>query len=432
MPRPARVLRDGAGPGNLPRSRIIPTMHPKECVLPFETARKIVAQQAATVPPPGTETVALDHTLSRILAELITADRDVPPFPRAMRDGYAVRAADLATLPVELKILGEVKAGGDPSRFNLQPGQAVAIMTGAPAPTGADAVAMVEHTRADGNVVEVLRSIASGDNIVPTGAEARCGDSLLVPGTRIDEGVIAVAASVGKSALQVYSRPQVAILSTGDELVSLNQSPGPYQIRNSNSHSLAAQVRKTGGEPNVLPIAPDEKTRLRALIEDGLQSDLLLLSGGVSVGRYDFVEQVLEDLGAEFFFTGALIQPGRPVVFGRVGEKYFFGLPGNPVSTMVTFELFARPILEALAGAAPRPLRFLHARLKAAITRKPGLKRFLPATLSGEFEYAEVELTPWQGSGDLASTARTNCYVVIAADREQFAAGEWMPVLLRS
>jgi molybdopterin molybdotransferase len=279
--------------------------------------------------------------------------------------------------------------------------------------------------------VEVAKGVASGDNIVPTGAEARRGDSLLAPGTRIDEAVIAVAASVGKARIQVYVRPKVGILSTGDELVGINETPGPSQIRNSNSYSLAAQVRKAGGEPAILPIAPDDKTRLRALVEEGLQSDLLLLSGGVSVGRYDFVEQVLEDLGAEFFFTGALIQPGRPVVFGRVHETYFFGLPGNPVSTMVTFELFARPILEALGGAAPRPLRFLHAKLKTAITRKPGLKRFLPATLSGEFENAEVELTPWQGSGDLASTARANCYAIIAADREQFSAGEWAPVLIR-
>jgi molybdopterin molybdotransferase len=290
---------------------------------------------------------------------------------------------------------------------------------------------MVEHTTSNSDVVEIARSLAPGDNIVPTGAEARRGDPLLAPGTRIDEAVIAVAASVGKARLQVYVLPKVAILSTGDELAGIGDTPGPNQIRNSNTHSLAAQVRRTGGEPVVLPIAPDEKTRLRALIEEGLRSDLLLLSGGVSVGRYDFVEQVLEDLGAEFFFTGALIQPGRPVVFGRAGKTYFFGLPGNPVSTMVTFELFARPILEALGGATPRPLRFLHAKLKTAIARKPGLKRFLPATLSGEFENAEVELSPWQGSGDLASTARTNCYVVIPAGREQFAAGEWVPVLPR-
>ena len=406
-------------------------MQPKERVLSFEAALSVVEQHAATVRPPDTETIALDASSSRILAELIAADRDVPPFPRAMRDGYAIRASDLANLPASLKVLGEIKAGGDPSVLHVEPGQAVSIMTGAPAPVGADSVVMVEHTSSAGDVVEVAKGVASGDNIVPTGAEARRGDSLLAPGTRIDEAVIAVAASVGKARIQAYVRPKVAILSTGDELVGIGDIPGPNQIRNSNSHSLAAQVRKAGGEPAILPIAPDEKTRLRSLIEEGLQSDLLLLSGGVSVGRYDFVEQVLEDLGAEFFFTGALIQPGRPVVFGRVRETYFFGLPGNPVSTMVTFELFARPILEALSGATPSPLRFLHAKLKTAITRKPGLKRFLPAKLSGEFENTEVELTPWQGSGDLASTARANCYIVVAADREHFAAGEWAPVLLR-
>ena len=406
-------------------------MPAQERVLSFEEARRVVEQHAARVRPPEMENIDLDASLGRVLAEVIVADRDVPAFPRAMRDGYALRAADLASLPARLRVLGEIKAGGDPSPFPVSSGKAVSIMTGAPAPAGADAVVMVEHTTSDGDVVEVARGVASGDNIVPAGAEARCDDQLLAPGTRIDEAVIAVAASVGKARVEVYARPRVAILSTGDELVSVEDSPGPSQIRNSNSHSLTAQVRKAGGEPVVLPIAPDERTRLRALIEEGLRCDLLLLSGGVSVGRYDFVEQVLEELGAEFFFTGALIQPGRPVVFGRVGEKCFFGLPGNPVSTMVTFELFARPILEALSGATPRPLRFLHAKLKNPVTRKPGLKRFLPATLSGELENAQVELTPWQGSGDLASTARTNCYVVIAADREEFAAAEWVPVLLR-
>ena len=406
-------------------------MHAQERVLSFEDARRVVEERAASSRPSASEMVALDASLGRVLAEGIFADRDYPPFPRAMRDGYALRAADLGSLPVRLKTLGEIKAGGDPSAFSVAAGEAVSIMTGAPAPVGADAVVMVEYTTSSGAIVEVARSVVSGDNIVPAGAEARRGDQLLVPGTRIDEAVIAVAASIGKIRVEVYAQPKIAVLSTGDELVSAQESPGPYQIRNSNSHSLAAQVRKAGGMPRILPIAPDEKIRLRALIEEGLRSDLLLLSGGVSVGRYDFVEQVLEELGAAFFFTGALIQPGRPVVFGRVGEKYFFGLPGNPVSTMVTFELFVRPVLEALSGAAARPLRFLRAKLKTSISRKPGLKRFLPATLSGAFENAEVELTPWQGSGDLASTAKTNCYIVIAADREEFAAGEWVPVLPR-
>jgi molybdopterin molybdotransferase len=188
-----------------------------------------------------------------------------------------------------------------------------------------------------------------------------------------------------------------------------------------------------GGEPVLLPIAPDEPERLRELIAEGLEADLLLLTGGVSMGKYDLVEQALLELDAEFFFTGAQIQPGRPIVFGRIPDagnhKYFFGLPGNPVSTMVTFELFARPVLDALAGLQPRKLIFLHAKLKSEIKTKPGLKRFLPAVLSGEFETAEVELVPWQGSGDIAATARANCYVVV--DGGDIAAGEWVPVLMR-
>jgi molybdopterin molybdotransferase len=240
----------------------------------------------------------------------------------------------------------------------------------------------------------------------------------------------------------------VAVLSTGDEVVEIGAAPGPAQIRNSNSYSLAAQIQNAGGEAVRLSIAPDERGRLRALIEqalieEGLSCDLLLLTGGVSMGKYDLVEQVLGELKAEFYFTGVEIQPGRPVVFGscRTGvrvrtlpphKKYFFGLPGNPVSTMVTFELFARPMIEALAGMTPRPLIFLKARLKSEIRTKTGLKRFLPAVLAGEFENAEVELARWQGSGDIAALARANCYVVIPPDRERIGAGEWVPLLLRS
>ncbi len=403
----------------------------KETVPTFEDARRAVEQHAKKFATPATETIALNSSDGRFLAESIVADRNFPPFPRAMRDGYAVRAADLADLPARLKILGEIRAGGDPSTLRVKKGCAVAIMTGAPAPRGADAVVMVEHTSRMGDIVEVLKAVSSGDNIVPTGAEARCGDRVLSPGIRIGVAAIAAAASIGKSKVQVYRRPRVAILSTGDEIVAITKTPGPNQVRNSNTHSLAAQVRRAGAEPVLLPIAPDEKLRLHDLVKQGLKSDLLLLSGGVSVGRYDFVEQVLEDLGAKFFFTGALIQPGRPVVFGQAQGKYFFGLPGNPVSTMVTFELFARPMIEALCGATPTKLQFLRAKLKTSITRKPGLKRFLPGLLSGEFESTEVELAPWQGSGDLASTVRSNCYLVVAADRETVEAGEWVPVLPR-
>ena len=264
---------------------------------------------------------------------------------------------------------------------------------------------------------------------------------------RLDHTTIAVAASVGRSRLLVYSKPRVAVLATGDELVDIDVPLAANQIRNSNTYSLAAQIQSAGGEPVLLPIAPDEPERLHELIADGFDADLLLLTGGVSMGKYDLVEQVLAQFQAEFFFTGAQIQPGRPVVFGRIpwevgvpsrdgtsassSHKYFFGLPGNPVSTMVTFELFARPLLEALAGMTPRKLIFLHAKLKSEINPKPGLKRFLPAILSGEFEQAEVELLRWQGSGDIAATAAANCYIVIPPDEEIIKAGDWAPVLMR-
>jgi molybdopterin molybdotransferase len=415
-------------------------------VLNFEDARRAVEEQAALLQgggvQAGTEVVDLLSAAGRVLAEPVIADRDLPPFPRSTRDGYAVRSADLLQLPAMLEVIGEIKAGEKLDRIphNIGSGQTASIMTGAPVPTGADAVVMVEFTSQQGKQVEITRGVVPGENIVPRGAEAREGALLVDRGVRLNDAAIALAASVGKSQLQVYKRPRVAVLTTGDEIVDVDVTPGPTQIRNSNSYSLAAQIRQAGGEPVLLPVAPDELQGLRRLIEEGLKSDLLLLTGGVSMGRYDLVEQALAELHAEFFFTGAKIQPGRPVVFGKCGagaparasrDTYFFGLPGNPVSTMVTFELFARPILEALAGQSPRELIFLHAQLKKEIRVKTGLKRFLPAAFSGEFENSEVELVAWQGSGDIAATARANCYIVIPSDRESIAAGEWVAVMQR-
>src|SRR5207244_2015349 len=416
-------------------------------ILSFEEARHVVEAHAARLRPCGKELADLLEATGQVLAEPIVADRNFPPFPRAARDGYALRAADLAKLPATLEVVGEIKAGAAPeSAFELHPGEAAAIMTGAPVPSGADAVVMVEYTSRSGNQVEITRGVSAGDNIVPAGSEAKRGERLLSLGARLDHAAIAVAASVGRTHILVYSKPQIAVLSTGDEIVDIDVPPGPNQIRNSNSYSLAAQIKAAGGEPVLLPIAPDEPTRLRELISDGFESDLLLLAGGVSMGKYDLVEQVLADFQAEFFFTGAQIQPGKPIVFGRVPWasspkvaitdaepqwKYFFGLPGNPISTMVTFQLFAQPILEALAGRSPQKLVFLPAKLKSEIKTKTGLKRFLPAILSGEFEHAEVELAGWHGSGDIATAARANCYVVIPPDKSTIAAGEWVPVLLR-
>jgi molybdopterin molybdotransferase len=411
-------------------------------VLSFADARRVVEEQAAVVRPSEPESVFLLDAAGRVLAEPVPADRDLPPFPRSTRDGYAVRSADLALVPATLDVVGEIKAGERPDKIPslIGRGQAVAIMTGAPVPPGTDAVVMVEFTSAREKQVEISRGVAAGENVVPRGAEARGGSVLIERGQRLNDAAVALAASVGRTHLQVFPRPRVAVLTTGDEVVDVSMVPGPTQIRNSNSYSLSVQIREAGADPVLLPIAPDEPQRLRALIDEGLQADLLVMTGGVSMGRYDLVEQVLAEMQAEFFFTGAKIQPGRPVVFGkrnantRTGVSaphYFFGLPGNPVSTMVTFELFVRPMLEALAGMSPSKLVFVHAMLKSEIRVKPGLKRFLPANLSGEFENSEVELVPWQGSGDIAATARANCYIVIPEDRDRIPAGEFVPLLLR-
>ncbi len=420
----------------------MPSVSSETGILSLEEARHRVEQHASRISNRVAETTDLLSATGRVLAEPIVADRDFPPFPRATRDGYAVRAEDVAEVPARLAVVGEIKAGDVPDGSrNLNPSQAVSIMTGAPLPPGADAVVMVEYTAQTGDTVEIKRSVKSGENFVRRGAEACQGQMLLDRGTRLDQAAIAIAASVGKSKLQVFRKPRVAVLSTGDEIVDIDHTPGPAQIRNSNTYSLAAQIQNAGGEPVLLPIARDERVRLKTLIEEGFNSDLLLLAGGVSMGKYDLVEQVLGELQAEFYFTGAQIQPGRPVVFGRCmhgrtgisdpHQTYFFGLPGNPVSTMVTFELFVRPMIQALSGGKPQPLIFLKARLKSEVRTKTGLKRFLPAVLSGEFENAEVELARWQGSGDIAALAGANCYLVIPPDREQISPGEWVSLVMR-
>jgi len=418
----------------------MPSARTPEKVLSFEEARHVVEHHAENVAASGKELVELLDSVGLVLAEPILADRNLPPFHRATRDGYAVICADLKHLPAKLRVVGEIKAGAN-SSLNLKSGEAAAIMTGAPVPAEADAVVMVEYTTRAEDTVEITKAIAAGENIVPAGSEAKRGERLLVSGTRLDHAAIAVAASVGKSHLLARSKPRVAILATGDELVDVDVPPATHQIRNSNTYSLAAQILAAGGEPVLLPIAPDVPDRLRELVAEGFEADLLLLAGGVSMGKYDLVEQVLAEFGAEFFFTGARIQPGKPIVFGQVSgipggiasdqQKYFFGLPGNPVSTMVTFELFVRPLVEALVGMAPRKLVFPRARLKSEIKTKPGLTRFLPALLFGEFHNSEVELVRWQGSGDIAAIARANCYVVIPPDRERIEGGEWVPILLK-
>jgi molybdopterin molybdotransferase len=415
----------------------VPKPRPPEPKLPsFTEARRTVEQYATTLSPTDPELISLLEAVGLVLAEDLRADRDFPPFPRSTRDGFAVRSADVSSVPVHLRCIAEIKAGATPeqSLVKVGPGQAVEIMTGAPVPEGADAVVMVEHTSRSGETITVSRSLTAGHNVVPMGSEALHGDTMVARGARVNHAIVAIAAALGRTQLAAYRPPQVAILATGDEVVDINLQPGPNEIRNSNSYSLAAQVQAAGGKPVLLPIARDEPDELALLLHKGLEADLLLITGGVSMGRYDLVEQVLASFEATFFFTGAQIQPGKPVVFGEVqsaeGTTPFLGLPGNPVSTMVTFQLFARPLLDALSGARPQPLSFAQAIVKSEFASKLGLTRFLPAHLAGTTGRPEVELVRWQGSGDLMAAARANCYIVVPPDRERFPAGEAVTILL--
>jgi molybdopterin molybdotransferase len=378
---------------------------------------------ARAVPQAGS--VALEAAAGRVLAESIAADRDYPALARSVRDGYAVRAVDL---PGELDVIGEVRAG-ESFGGEVRAHQAVEVMTGAPVPRGADAVVMLEYVRREGARVTVDQTAKAGQFINPQASEARAGDTLLAPGKRLDYTDVALLAAAGRERVQVCAKPRVAIIATGDEIVPVAETPRDFQIRNSNVYSLAAQSARAGGVPIILPVARDEMAHTRELIERGLSADLLLLSGGVSAGKYDIVEPVLEGLGAEFFFDRVLIQPGQPLVFGKARGKFFFGLPGNPSSTMVTFEIFARAALELLGGQAEIALHMPFARLTEDFNHRVGLTRFLPARLSPDG--AEVTPIAWRGSSDVPALTRANAFMVVDADRPAWQAGDWIRVLLK-
>jgi len=392
----------------------------------FDQARRCVLERVGeSRPTPATEEVSLLEAAGRVLAEAVAADRDYPAVARSVRDGFALRAADL---PGELRLIGEVRAG-ETFRGEVRPGEAVEIMTGAPLPPGADAVVMLEHVKVSGDRVNVPRTLRLGENISPQACEARRGDVLLEPGRRLGFADIALLATVGRPRVSVFRKPQVAVLATGDEIVDISETPLDHQVRNSNAQSLAVQVSRAGGCPRILPVARDIYDDTRELVEQGLRFDLLLLSGGVSAGKYDIVERVFADVGAEFFFDRVLIQPGQPLVFGKARDKFFFGLPGNPASTMVTFEIFARAAVELLGGEKEPVLPLLLSTLTEEVRQKPGLMRFLPARVSPDG--SEVTPLRWQGSGDVPAQARANAFLVTDAVRESWAAGELIRVLMK-
>lgn len=390
--------------------------------LDWESARAVILETVG-VRRPAVEQVSISAAHGRVLAEDCLAERDYPALRRSLRDGFAVKAADV---PGTLTIRGSVRAG-DTEQEPLSSGEALEIMTGAPVPVGADAVVMVEHVEQVGTRVKIGRFTEAGQFVNEQGTEARRGNVLVPAGTRLDAAHVASLAMAGQAEVAVFVKPKVAILATGDEIVDIGQTPAPHQIRNSNSYMMAALVAASGGTPHVLPVAPDRADALRPFLEWGLTMDMLLVSGGVSAGKYDLVKPGLRELDTKFAFERVRIQPGGPVAFGMRNSEPVFGLPGNPGSTLVTFQLFAQGALALVSGETAPSLHLLTARFAAPFRHKLGLTRFLPAVLSPDG--ATLTHIPWQGSSDVPALSKANAFLVAPHDRETWNVGDEIRVM---
>ncbi len=377
----------------------------------------------------GVEAILLDQAHARVLAENVIADMDLPPFDRARMDGYALRAADVRQAPATLKVIGEIAAG---AAFDgeIKPGEAIKIFTGAPVPRGADAVQKVEVTESDGNTVIIKEPVKSGQFITPHASEISANEIVARAGRQLAAAEMAVLASFGYAQVKVFRRPRVAVLSTGSELVEVSVKPSAAQIRNSNSYSIASYAARAGAIVDNLGTVIDtpEATR-EALLKAFAERDVVITSGGVSMGDYDLVKATLKELDAEIYFDKVSIRPGKPTVFARRGNTWFFGLPGNPVSTSVTFNVFARTALRKLQGDSHPVLPMVRAELASAIKDASSRRSFLPARIFIKEGRAMVESLKWVGSSDLVAFMNANALIVVREDIHEIAAGSLIEVL---
>jgi molybdenum cofactor synthesis domain-containing protein len=393
-------------------------------------AIQIIRQQTHTLP---VEQVSLRDALGRVLAQDIVADSDLPPFDRSQMDGYAVRAVDAQAAPVRLRIVGE-SAAGRGWHNQLEEGQAVRIMTGAPVPEGADSVQQVElaHELKDGTVVELLENVEAGKSIVRRGAEIQAGETVLTAGTMINAAMMAVLAAFGYATVNVFRRPRVAVLATGTELVSVDEKPGQDQIRDSNNYSIAAYAELAGATIERLPLTGDETSLLKNQIAKAAEScDLLVTSGGVSMGVYDVTKAALRELDAELFFERVALRPGKPTVFARLSTGTLaFGLPGNPVSVAVTFNLFARTSLLAMQGATEPALKRETAVLARKVKGNADRESYLPVQLTTNDD-GELIAFPlkWGGSSDFVAFALTTALAIVPAGTKVVEAGSLVNVV---
>src|SRR5438552_15116205 len=376
------------------------------------------------------ERIFLADALGRFLAEDIIADSDLPPFDRAQMDGYAVCAADIAKTPARLRIAGESAAGAGWHQ-EMKAGEAVRIMTGAPVPVGADAVQQVELTRESNGFVEILESVEAGRSIVKQAAEIKSGETVLRAGEDINAAMIATLASFGYEQVKVRRRPRVAVMATGSELVDAEQKPGKDQIRDSNNYTIAAYASLAGASVARWPLAGDDTEELKKQIKQAVEtSDVLITSGGVSMGVYDFTKAALKELGAEIFFERVALRPGKPTVFARLGNALVFGLPGNPVSVAVTFNLFARTALRAMQGATHTTLDPDHAVLARDVKGSADRESYLPAVLrTDEKGVLLAEPLKWGGSSDFVSFAKATALINVPAGAKLIDRGSTVRVV---
>lgn len=398
-----------------------------EKYLKVSEAQQIIIDAVGTM---GVESVALAQSLGRVLGEDVRANRDQPPYDVSAMDGYALRNADVASAPVTLAVIEDIKAGDMPSK-TVQAGQCARIMTGAPVPQGADAVLRVEDTQAmsDGRV-QINCSVKIGNDIRYRGESMRDGEVVLTAGTEIVPGVVGMLAMVKAANIKVYRQPRVAILSTGDELEGLNDAFDANKIPDANSYALMAQVQALGIQPVLLGIARDDPDELRRHLQTGLQYDALLVSGGTSVGVHDYVRPTLQALGVEMKFWRVSMKPGHPMAFGSTDKTFVFGLPGNPVSSMVCFEQFVLPALRRMMGCPRLHRRTVAARLTHDVKHKHSRTEFVRVTLRSEEGGYAATSTGAQGSGILPSMAKADGLLVVPASSQGLAAGQQVLVQL--
>jgi molybdopterin molybdotransferase len=400
-------------------------------MLRIEDALDIILLHTPTI---DEEEVRLAQAVGRVLRRDCVSDLDLPPFDRARMDGYTLRAAETEAAtserPVRLRAIGEAAAGrAFDGRVNE--GEAVRIMTGAPMPPGADAVEKIEVIRLLGDgMIEIEAPVKPGQFITPRGVEARAGEVVVKSGERITPSIAAALASFGAARLKVSRKPRLALLSTGTELVEVEERPGPSQIRNSNTYSLAGYAEASGAEVWRAGITPDDFNATRAAVSEALsKSDVVMLSGGVSMGDYDLVKPALGALGAEILVEKVAMHPGKPTVFAKLGEKIVFGLPGNPVSVAVSFHLFARPALLKMQGVSDVHLPRMRAYAARPVKGAPPRRSHQPARLVIRDGRAEAEPLKWSGSSDLVAFMRADCLIVVPEDRQSLNEGELVEVI---